>query len=129
MLAKISSADLVQTNGVGSSCVDVDVFADSGFQFLDAAKRAAPNAFVGEFGEPSLHKVDPGAVGGSEVDMEPWALGEPLADDRSFVGAVVVHDEVDIERGRYPGFDHVQKLAELHRAMAAMQLADEPVGL
>ena len=76
--------------------MDLNVLADSGFQFLDAAKCAAANPLVGEFGE-SLDQVDPGAVGGREVDMEPWPLGEPLPDDRRFVGAVVVPDEMDIE--------------------------------
>src|SRR5712692_7862766 len=96
------------------------VFADGGFQILHAAKHAAANPLVGEFGEPSLDQVDPGAIGRREVDMEPWALGEPLPDDRRFVGAVVVHDEVDVERCGHLRLDHVKELAELHRAMAAM---------
>jgi hypothetical protein len=36
-----------------------DEFANSRFQFRDAAECAAPNPFVGEFGEPSLDQIQP----------------------------------------------------------------------
>ena len=46
-----------------------------------------------------------------------------------FVSRVVIDDEVDIQPLRHLGFDHIQELAKLHRAMTAMQLADDLVGL
>jgi hypothetical protein len=35
------------------------VLTDGGFQFFDASENTPSNAFVGEFGEPALHQVDP----------------------------------------------------------------------
>ena len=96
---------------------------------LHAAEHTAPNPFVGEFGEPSLDQIDPGAVGGREVHMEARALGEPVPDDRRLVSAVVIQDEMNVQIGRHLGLDHIQELAELHRAMAPVELADDPAGL
>ena len=56
-------------------------------------------------------------------------LGEPVADRRGFVRAVVVHDEVDIEARRHVALDLVEKLAELDRAMAGHAFADDGSGL
>src|SRR5271167_4284150 len=113
----------------GIFIVYVDVLANRGLQFLYAAKHAAANAFVGEFGEPSLDQVDPGTIGGCEVNMKPRALGQPLSDDRRFVRTIVIQDEMDIEAGGHLRLDPVQKPAELRRTMTAMQLADHPAGL
>ena len=85
----------------GILIVDLNVFADGPFQFLHAAKHAAANPFVGECGEPSLDQVQPRTVGRREVNMKPRALGQPMADERRFVCAVVVQNEMDVEPGRH----------------------------
>ena len=48
------------------------------------------------------------------MHVEPRSLGQPLPDDRRFVGAVVVEDEMNIQIGRYLGLDGIQKSAELY---------------
>src|SRR6202167_6142043 len=62
--------------GLGIFIVHVDEFADGRFQVFYTAEHAPTNSLVGEFGKPSLHQVDPGSVGGSEVDMKAWMFGE-----------------------------------------------------
>ncbi len=49
--------------------------------------------------------------------MPAWALDEPVADQRRFVGGIVVHDDVNIEIGRNLGFDPIKEYAELGDAV------------
>jgi hypothetical protein len=65
-------------------------------QLRDAAMDAAPQLFVRERGEPAFHEVQPGSIGGCEVDVKARALREPVPDQRGLVGAVVVHDQVHV---------------------------------
>jgi hypothetical protein len=46
-----------------------------------------------------------------------------------FVGAGVVHDEVDVECRRYPVGDGVEEHSKLPRAVALVELADDLAGL
>lgn len=57
----------------GIFVIHINVFADSGLQFLHTAEHGAANLFVGKFCEPALDQVDPGAVGGREVDTSELA--------------------------------------------------------
>ena len=50
--------------GLGIFVVHLDIFADGRFQLFHASEHAASNSLVGDFGEPALHQVDPGTVGG-----------------------------------------------------------------
>ena len=62
------------------------------------------------------------------MDVPARALGEPVADQLGLVGAVVVHDEMNVEIGRHVALDLVEELAELARAMAREALADDLAG-
>jgi hypothetical protein len=59
MLARISAAVLVQTKGLGSVVVNMDVIADGCLQFFRTPKYATANPFVGDFREPALYRIDP----------------------------------------------------------------------
>ena len=63
------------------------------------------------------------------MHVEAWTLSEPMTNERSLVGAVIVHDEMDVESARHLCIDGIQKLSELHRAMATVKLADYLTGL
>ena len=93
--------------------MNVDVLADSRFQFPDAAEDTSANTLVGDFGEPSLHQVEPGPVRGREVHMKAWSLGKPFPNDVGLVGSVIVQQDMDIETRGNVGLDGVQKPAEL----------------
>src|SRR5262245_65039330 len=59
------------------SVVVVEVFRDRLFQTLDAAKRAAADAFFGNLGEESFHLIEPRTVGGNKVQVIGGVALEP----------------------------------------------------
>ena len=61
--------------------------------------------------------------------MPARTFGEPVADQLNLVRAVVVHDHMHIEIGRYIAFDLVEEFAELLRAMPGHAFADNGSGL
>jgi hypothetical protein len=54
--------------------------------------------------------------------------GEPLADQRCLVGAVVVQHQMDIELEGNGGVDFLQEIQELHRAMPAVAFVEDVAG-
>lgn len=65
---------------------------DSFHQLLDAGGAAPPDGPLGEYPKPALHLVETGGVGGNEIDVESWPLGQPGPDLGVIVGRVVDHD-------------------------------------
>src|SRR5437667_11178761 len=61
--------------------------------------------------------------------MKSRALGQPASDERSLVGAVVIHDEMDRQGGGDSGIDRVEELSELKRTMPPVELAEDLAGL
>jgi hypothetical protein len=57
--------------------------------------------------------------------MEPRALSQPIPNRRCLVGAVIIEDEMNVQIDRDLGLDDIQKLAELHRTMTLVELADD----
>src|SRR6201981_1489056 len=104
--------------------VSFEELRDRTFQFAEAATRAAAKLPVGEACKPTLDQIQPGAVGRGEVRVKAGPLGKPVPDRRSLVGAVVVHDDMDVEIRREVGFHVIDELAGLHRAMPAIGLGD-----
>jgi hypothetical protein len=47
------------------------------------------------------------------MDVPARPFGEPVADQRSLVGGVVIHDEMNIETAWDSGLDLVEELTEL----------------
>jgi hypothetical protein len=107
----------------------LDEFLDRPLQVRHAPERAAANLLVRQLGEPSLHEAQPGAIGWREMGVEPGTLGEPVLDERRLVGAVVVHDDVHVQRARYPRVNQIEKLTELSRSMSLMELRNHVTGL
>jgi len=58
----------------GILVMDSDEFPNGRLNLFDAAKGAATDSFVGEFGKPSLHQIQPRPVCRREVDVESGAL-------------------------------------------------------
>ena len=52
--------------------------------------NAALDLLFGKHGKPALDQIEPGAAGGSEVQMEAGTLGQPAMNQRGFVSSVVV---------------------------------------
>src|SRR3974377_635111 len=94
------------------------------FECDPAAMRSALDFTLAEQTEPALNQIEPGARGRSEVQMKARMACKPPLHGRRFVGAVVVHDQMNIELLRHALVNGAQKLQELMAAMAPMQLAD-----
>src|SRR5690242_20625777 len=86
---------------------------------------AAPDLYFGEGRKPAFNQIDPRCAGGSEVHVEPGTFRQPVPNHGSFVGAVVVHDEMHVETRWNVLVNGVQEPAKLHAAVAAMQFSDD----
>src|SRR5215813_4125128 len=100
--------------------VNFDVLTNSRFQFSDAAENAPANPLVCKFSKPTLHQVEPRTVSGSEVEMKARPFSEPVSDQSCLVGAVIIQDDMDVQRGGHLRFDQIEKLAKLQGTMAAV---------
>ena len=78
--------------------------------------------FHRESGKPALHEIQPGSVRGRVVEAR--TLGEPVADQRRFVSAVIVHDDVHVEVARDVRVNEIEKFAKSRRPMPLMKLRD-----
>ena len=107
--------------GVGEVSDLVDELADRG-------ERAAPDRFLGNDVEPDLDLIDPGGVGGGEVDVIAGPSSEPALDFDVFMGAVIVDDEVDIEVPGHVGVDVLQEAQKLLMTMPRLALGEHLAG-
>jgi hypothetical protein len=99
----------------------IDFFDEVGGEFESAATDGA----LGDEGEEALDLVEPGGIGGGEVDVPARPAGEPSPDLGMLVGSVVVDDEMDVELGWHVGRDVAQEGKELLVAMAGFALGDD----
>jgi hypothetical protein len=80
---------------------------------------------LGDEGEEPFDLVEPGGIGGREVNVPTRTAGEPSSDLGMLVGGVVVDDEMDVELGWHVGLDVTQEGEELLMAMAGFALGDD----
>ena len=85
--------------GLGLLVMDGDELSDCSFQFLNTAMRGTLNLALCKSCKPALDLVEPGSMGGGKVQMIARPLLQPVADQRSFMGAVVVQHQVDFHVG------------------------------
>jgi hypothetical protein len=105
-----------------------DEGGDGGFQGDDAAVNAASDLAFGQQSKEALHLIDPGGAGRCQMHVPARASIEPVSDQWSLVGCVIVDDQMHVEVGWYGGFDLIEELAEFDGAMAGITLADDPSG-
>jgi hypothetical protein len=82
--------------------VVADEGSDVGAQGIDASMDAASDLFIGQQSEEALDLIEPRRIGRRQMHMPARPLGEPCADQRCFVGGVIVHDEMNVEFGVAP---------------------------
>ena len=80
---------------------------------------------LGNEGEESFDLVEPGGVGGREVDLPARPLCKPGFDLSVLVGGVVVDNEMDVESLRDLGFDVAQKGEIFLMAMTRLALRQD----
>ena len=69
---------------------------DGSLEGGDAGEGSSANGFLRDSGKPPFDQVEPGGAGRCQMEMEPRVLGQPGPDDRMFVRAVVVADQMDL---------------------------------
>jgi hypothetical protein len=106
----------------------INEFLNGGFELRHTLVRPASQLFVRQFSEPPLDQTHPRPIRGREVDVKSGAFGEPVADERRLVGAVVVHDDVHVQGLRNLGVDQIEKFPELDRAVTLVKLRDHLTG-
>ena len=96
---------------------------DGVFELGDAVKGTSANHAFGDQSEPALYLIKPGAAGGGEVNVEAKALlrFEPTHHLSALVGAVVVHNEVNLQIRRHCLFPLGEELDKLPTAMTGRQ--------
>ena len=103
--------------------------ADEAVDFFDQVgggiERATTDSALGDEGEETFDLVEPGGIGGCEVNVPTRTAGEPSSDLWMLVGGVVVDDEMDVELGRHIGLDVTQEGEELLVTMAGFVLSDD----
>ena len=83
--------------GPGILVVPIDKRADVGFELPDGGMNTSPEPLSGELSEPALDLIDPRRRSRREVDVIVRPPGEPPPDLGSFVGGIIIHDDMDIE--------------------------------
>jgi hypothetical protein len=86
---------------------------DCGLKVDDRAEHAAFEAPLGELGEITLDRVQPGGRCRGEVEAPPRMPSQPFLDLRVLMGGVVVDDGVDCLALWYGGLGHIEKADEL----------------
>ena len=92
------------------------------------AVGAATEPLARQLREPALDQVQPGAVGGGEVQVHAGMRKQPPVDGGGLVGGGVVADHVHLQLGGDLGVDAGQEPLELDGAVAGGQLGDDLAG-
>src|SRR5215467_2564424 len=71
--------------GLGVFVVGLEERPDGRLQGASAAMSAAAELLLGQLCEPPFDLVDPGGVGGREVEMEARMAQQPVTDERGLV--------------------------------------------
>src|SRR6266498_6076190 len=69
---------------------------DGALEGRDAREGSSTDGFLGDPGEPTFDEVEPGGAGWCQMEVEPRVFSQPRPDDRMFVRAVVVTDQMDL---------------------------------
>jgi len=105
--------------------VVLDEGVDLALEVGHGVEGAAANRLVGDEREPAFDLIEPGAVGGREVQGKARVLGQPGTDSGVFVGGVVVADRMHVPERRNPRFDVTQQSQELLVPMLRLAQRDD----
>src|SRR3990170_406729 len=85
---------------------------------------ASFDLLFGQHRKPAFNQIEPGTASRSEVQMKARALDQPAMDQRGFVSAVVVQNQVNLKRAGDLSIDGVKERTKLHGSMSTMQLTN-----
>src|SRR6266850_357426 len=102
---------------------------DEAVDFFDEVgggiERAPTDSTLSDAGEETFDLVEPGGVGGREVNVPTRTACKPSSDLGMLVGGVVVDNEMDVELGRHIGLDVAQEGEELLMTVAGFALGND----
>jgi len=104
------------------------VIRDRLLERCDGLERAAADALRRDLREETFDLIQPARTGRCEMHVIARMPGEPAHDLRHLVGAVVIHDDVDVAGGWELRVELLQKLEQLLMPMPSMTLADDLAG-
>src|SRR5438270_205534 len=102
-----------------------DEVLNAAAQVGHGGERASTDRALGDQPEPAFDLVEPGTVGREEVQLKAHSARQPRAHLRVLVGAVVVDDEMHVERAWNLGLEMAQEREELLMAMARLALSED----
>lgn len=73
--------------------IALDITVNVADQVGDGRKRTTPDRLLGNEPEPAFHLIEPGCIGGGEVQMGMRMFGEPGPHLGMFMGRVIIDDE------------------------------------
>ena len=85
--------------------------------------NAALDLLFGEHGKPALDQIEPGAAGGSEVQMKERVPCQPALHFGVLMGGVVIADQVQLPVGRNGLVDETEKPKPFLMAMLQRSLS------
>ena len=88
----------------------------------------SPNALVSDFCKPTFHLIEPRGTGGRKMQVVTRMFLEPGSYFGGFVRCVIVHDQVNVQRGRHLAVNAIQEAQKFLMPMAPMALADDLAG-
>src|SRR2546430_4393510 len=97
-------------------------------QFAHTKESAAADHSVGDESEKAFHLIEPGTTGRCEVKVEapPLFRLEPSLNDLTFMGGIVVHDQMHLLVRWHLFLQLVEKFDKLLGAMARLATANHP---
>src|SRR5271166_978491 len=90
-----------------------DKFLDSGHPVGNAGEAAAPDRFAGQIAKPTFDHIEPTGTGRNKMHVKAPTPCQPASNLRSFVSAVVVQDQMQVEILRILGIDLTQEAQKL----------------
>lgn len=91
---------------------------DSGDQGRNASETSSPETFLREFTKPAFNQIQPRTGRWSEVQMKTRMPLEPGFHAGMLMGAIIIHDQMEIEFGRGFAVDFLKESEELLMPMA-----------
>jgi len=97
--------------------IDSKVIADGAFELDRAAVRSALDLALAEQREPAFHQIEPGTGSRREMQVKARMARKPGAHRRCFVGAIVVHDQMNRQVWWHILLDGAQEFQEFGGTM------------
>src|SRR5215210_498874 len=108
-----------------SFVVVAEVAHDLALEISLGAKDAAGDDFSLELGEPELHLVEPGGIGGREVQVNLRMLLQESLDRLGFVGRKIVEDHLDLPSRGLSRDDIGKESHEFRTGVSGRRLAQD----